>query len=376
LLVIDDRLPAQGAGSGFGRMLEAVRELAAAGYALSLHPTGTAAGDRRELQDLGVNIVENDLRSHLASPASLYDVAIISRPHNFTTAIRPIRRHQPQSAIIYDAEALFHRRLEREAELLRASDPQAAERLWAEARQSRHLEQRIVRAVDRAVSVSAVEAEFLRSVAGHCPIEVIEGLARGAQMTPSPFVERRGMVLVAGWLAPYPSPNSDGLEWFVEHVLPRVTRRLPWAELSVTGAGGYEQVGRVAGPCVRFLGHLDDLGVVYDRARVAIVPLRYGAGIKNKAIEALQHGVPVVTTNVGAEGIPGAGGNALTVCDDPAAFADRLVALLDDRRAWESARAAVAELNAGWGRVRTSSWPEIVETALKEKTIGRVAVRS
>lgn len=375
VLVVDDRPPTQGAGSGFGRMLEAIRELAAAGYALSLYPTATAAGERRQLQDLGVDIIEDDLVPHLASPACLYDVAIISRPHNFNTAIRPLRRHNPQAAIIYDAEALFHRRLEREADLVRDRDPQAAERLLTQASHARRLERRIVRSVDRAVSVSAVEADFLRSVPGHCPIEVIELLASEPRMTPSPFAQRRGMVLVAGWLGSSPSPNSDGLEWFVQYVLPHVRRRLPWAELSVTGARASDQVGHLAGPSLRLLGHVEGLSAVYDRARVAIVPVRYGAGIKIKAIEALQHGVPVVTTSIGADGIPGSGGAALSVCDEPLAFADRVLSLLDDRWTWECARTAVAELTARWGRTATRSWPDIVQTALKEKTIDSVAVR-
>jgi GT2 family glycosyltransferase len=374
LLVVDDRPPTQGMGSGFGRMLEAMRELAGAGYALSLYPTSTADGDRRELQDLGVDVVERDLVSHLASPGCLYDAAIISRPNNFLAA-RPVRRFLPYAPIIYDAEALFHRRLEREAELLRERDPQTAAARSAEARRTRLLERRIVRDADRAVAVSSVEADFLRSVPGHCPVEVVEGFSRQTMITPYSFGQRQGALLVAGWLAPYPSPNSDGLEWFAEHVLPLVAGRLPWAKVSVTGAGAYEQVGHLEAPGLRFLGHVEDLHGVYARTRVAVVPVRYGAGIKNKAIEALQHGVPVITTSVGAEGIPGAGGPALSVCDDPVAFADRLEALLDDRGAWESARAATADLVSRWREARTRSWPEIVETALKEKTVDRVALR-
>jgi gamma-glutamylcysteine synthetase len=65
----------------------------------------------------------------------------------------------------------------------------------------------------------------------------------------------------------------------------------------------------------------------------------------------------------------------LAVCDDPAAFAARVVSLLDDRQAWNAARAAAESLNARWSSGRRRSWPEIVETALKEKTLGRLAVQ-
>jgi hypothetical protein len=63
------------------------------------------------------------------------------------------------------------------------------------------------------------------------------------------------------------------------------------------------------------------------------------------------------------------------VCDHPSEFAERVVTLLEDRRAWDSARAAAEELNARWRSSRTRSWPDIVETALQEKTVDRLALQ-
>lgn len=377
VIIVDDRIPTRGTGSGFGRMLDAIRELTDAGYAVSLYPTATPQGERTELQDLGVNIIEGDIGRHLAEPATLYDAAIVSRPHNFPL-IRRLRRYQPQSAIIYDAEALFHRRLEREAELLRATDAEAVEQALTLARHARRLEARTVRSADRVVSVSSVEAAFFRSIRGHCPVDVIEPLTPDVRITTRPFADRMGMLLVAGWLAPYPSPNSDGLEWFVDRVLPAITERLPWARLTVTGANPDKELAGFAGPSLQFIGHVENLADVYDRARVAVVPVRYGAGIKMKALEALQYGVPVVATPVGAEGITGAGGPAVAVCDDPGAFADRVVSLLDDRSAWEVARAAITELHERWNVKNRRAWATVVDAALRDKikkTVDRIALQ-
>jgi GT2 family glycosyltransferase/glycosyltransferase involved in cell wall biosynthesis len=375
VLIVDSRLPDPGLGSGYGRMLDMVLELADAGYALSLHPTDTAEGDRCALQDLGVDIVENDLVAHLRPPPCLYDAAIVSRPHNFTSSIRALRRFQPQAVVIYDAEALFHRRLERQAELVTESDPVAGDLMLFEAETMRRIEQRIVPAADRVVSVSEGEADFLRSVRGAPAVDVLAPFDPEIQMTQSPFTRRSGMLLVAGWLPPYPSPNSDGLEWFVECVLPAVKQAIPWTRLSVTGAQPNEQLLGLESPWVRFVGHVDDLRAVYDQTRVVVVPMRFGAGVKRKVTEALQHGVPVVTTSVGAEGISGAGGPALSVCDEPAEFAGRVVTLLEDRQSWHAARAAAESWNVSWSTDRTRSWAEIVETALQEKTVDRLALQ-
>jgi hypothetical protein len=69
----------------------------------------------------------------------------------------------------------------------------------------------------------------------------------------------------------------------------------------------------------------------YGRTRACIVPLRYGAGVKIKTVEALQYGVPTVSTSVGAEGIDLRGTAALLVADDARQFGLGLVSLLTDR---------------------------------------------
>ncbi len=373
VLIVDDRLPNPGLGSGFGRMLDALRDLSGAGYATYFYPTASGAGEVSELQELGVEVIEQELGKHLADPANFYDVAIVSRPHNFKH-VRRLRRFQPHAAVIYDAEALFHRRLEREAELLAASDPAAAELTLRKAEDARRLERRVVRAVDRVISVSKVEARFLRSIPRHCPVDVIEPLAPDVRMTRRAFSERDGMVFVAGWLGPYPSPNSDGLEWFAAHALPLIEERLGSVRLSITGGDPPREVQELAGESIRFVGHVKDLAQMYDAARLAIVPVRYGAGIKIKALEALQHGVPVVTTSVGAEGIDGAGGPAVSVCDDPGEFAEHALALLRDERTWDTARTAITALHERWESRVQAPWAAIVETALQEKTIDRVAL--
>ncbi len=373
ILIIDDRLPDPGSGGGLGRALDAIRELSAAGCAVSLYPSIDSSGDRSTLQDLGVDVVEGDLIAHLSEPHVAYDVAIVSRPNNFHF-VKRLRWLQQQCAVIYDAEALFYRRLEREAVVLRDSHPHRAATAELQARGYRKLELRIGRSVDRIVAASAVEADALRQMSPRCPVDVIEGRSLDARFTHRPFERRWGMVLVAGWLAPYPSPNSDGLEWFLERVLPLVKDQLPWVQLRVTGRSPHHELASHESPWVRFVGHVDDLAELYDSAQLAVVPMRFGAGIKNKALEAVLHGVPVVATTVGGEGVPGAGGLGVSVADDPAEFAQRVVTLLGDVKAWEAARATLNALNLENRSGPSQSWPAIMEATLMEKTLGSIAV--
>ena len=111
------------------------------------------------------------------------------------------------------------------------------------------------------------------------------------------------MGYVAGWSAGPSGPNADGLRWFVRDVLPRVKAEVPWVRLRVTGSMMPVEISALADPNVRCEGEVNDLAAFYDGLRVAIAPLRFGAGVKLKTVQALQHGVPIVCTSIGAEAI-------------------------------------------------------------------------
>jgi GT2 family glycosyltransferase len=358
ILLIDDRVPDASIGSGAGRMLLALRELADAGYAPTVIVGDRDTGDPIPLGRLGVEVSHEDLSEHLSRPEILYDVVVISRPNNVDAALALVRRHQPQACVMYDAEALYHRRMERQAQL--AVDAGAAARLLADAEAMRATEARIVAAVDSVVCVSEEEARWVRSSGASCPVEVALPLDPEAELGTRGFLERRGMLFVAGWLAGADSPNGDGLAWFGREVLPLIVTRIPWVQLYVTGACPPDALGWLESPNIKFVGNVLDLAPLYDSIRVAIIPLRYGSGVKLKALEAVARGVPVVTTSVGIEGVPDVGENAVDVTDDPAEFARATIALMEDRVLWEQRRQALQRVRSRWHATRRR-WPDIVD---------------
>jgi glycosyltransferase involved in cell wall biosynthesis len=120
---------------------------------------------------------------------------------------------------------------------------------------------------------------------------------------------------------------------------------------------------------VRLEGFVDDLAGFYDRIRVVIAPIRYGAGVKLKTVEALQYGLPTVSTTVGAEGIDTRGLAAIDVVDDPEQFAERIAVLLTDPHAWQERREAIAQLVRAWGvPPRGETWTGALERALSRRS--------
>ena len=127
------------------------------------------------------------------------------------------------------------------------------------------------------------------------------------------------------------------VRWFVAEVWPRVRARLPEARFHCIGSHTppeIEALGEVAGVLVH--GHVADLDPYMAGARVAVAPLRYGAGVKGKVNLSMAHGQPVVATACAVEGMHLRDGQDVLVADDPQAFADAVVRLHQDEALWNT----------------------------------------
>ena len=147
--------------------------------------------------------------------------------------------------------------------------------------------------------------------------------------------------------------NDDGLRSFLTSVWPLVLARAPGATLRVLGREPSREL-RVAterfSHSVSLEGFVPDLGELFGRAAATINPLRFGSGIKLKVIEALGRGVPVVSTELGAEGITSGAAHGVLVADDPSEFADAMVGLTSIRFNDEVSQAARAHFEATYSR--------------------------
>jgi glycosyltransferase involved in cell wall biosynthesis len=128
------------------------------------------------------------------------------------------------------------------------------------------------------------------------------------------------------------APNREGLELLAE-VLPLVWESVPELRLTVAGRGA--QPPRDGDPRVSILGFVDDLAPLYERAACAVVPLVRGGGSPVKFVEALAHGVPVVSTPRGAAGLDVVAGRDYVEGQGPEGFAEALVTALDPARGGE-----------------------------------------
>jgi SAM-dependent methyltransferase len=116
----------------------------------------------------------------------------------------------------------------------------------------------------------------------------------------------------------------------VSQVMPLIWQEVPDARVTVVGSNPPHEVLQLAGPRVDVIGFARDLDPLYTRARMTVNPLRYGAGVKGKIVESLRHGIPVVTTPIGAEGIGLSNGRDALVGETARELADHAILLFKD----------------------------------------------
>lgn len=182
---------------------------------------------------------------------------------------------------------------------------------------------------DCIIAVSEIDAQRLVSINPALRVAVIENGVDTRQCPPLPdAVEQR--LLFVGTMG-Y-APNVDAMLWFCDQVLPRIQDAVPPVQLSI--------VGRAPAPAIRKLarrknvsvtGQVADTTPYYRDASVVVVPLRAGGGTRLKILEAMAFGRPVVSTTLGCEGLAARDGEHLLIADSPAAFADAVIRLLNDR---------------------------------------------
>lgn len=144
-----------------------------------------------------------------------------------------------------------------------------------------------------------------------------------------------------GW-----EPNAAGLLWFLTESWPLIKAKEPDVEIDVIGKNPDERLQSIAlhDDSIHLRGFVDDLEDYFPKSRISIAPLQFGSGMKVKVLSAMARGIPIVTTDVGAEGIAVENGVHMLVDNEPNKIADDVVRLLNDEPLWTTLRDKSREL--------------------------------
>lgn len=229
------------------------------------------------------------------------------------------------------------------------------------------MERNYIQRADSVLAVSEPDRDFFAEFADPAKIHVIPTGVDVDYFQPVPNSEKLNTLVFTGsmdWL-----PNEDGIFWFVEQVLPRIRQQIPDVSLWVVGRRAstkLQELGKRE-PGVHVTGTVDDIRPYVARGSVYVVPLLVGGGTRIKIFEAMAMGKAVVSTTIGAEGLPVTSGEDVILADQPEAFARSVVGLLQDaaerRRIGKAARHLV-EKDYSWESV-AGQLAEVLESTAR-----------
>jgi sugar transferase (PEP-CTERM/EpsH1 system associated) len=221
----------------------------------------------------------------------------------------------------------------------------------------RRFETATCRAVGHVFACSQADADKLRRLRHQTPITVIPNAVEVARYRepdlPSANLPHPALVFTGKMDF---RPNVDAALWFADAILPRIRETIPGAHFVIVGMNPHPRLDPLRGqPGIMITGEVPDIRPYIQGADLYITPLRMGSGTRFKLLEAMAMGKAVVSTRIGAEGIPVEDGRHLLLADTPGAFAGAVIDLLGDAPRRESLGAQGAALVS-----EQFDWPGII----------------
>ena len=339
LLVVDHHVPFFDQDAGSRNTWHQLRLFVEMGYNVKFigdnffpHEPYTTA-----LQQLGIEVLhgieyhQGKWREWIRAHAADIRVAYVQRPHIALPYIDELRA-STKARIVYYGHDLHHLRFRRQYEITGDAS------LLREAEKWKAMECEIFRKADLVTYLSPVETEAVKQLVPEAHVATIPMFVHEYFRSEPPsfdMKDRTDLICVGGFGH---APNVDATKWTISEIMPLVWKRLPEAVVHFVGSQMPDEIKALGSEHVVMHGQLsdDDLAALYAQCRISLVPLRYGAGMKGKVVEAFEQGLPVVSTSVGLEGFTGLPAD-IAPADTPEEFANHIVKLLEDDDAAEKA---------------------------------------
>lgn len=281
-----------------------------------------------ELTQMGVEVLYgnyyyNNWKSWLKENAHYFDYIYLQRPHIAVKYIDLVKKYS-DAKIFYFAHDLHYVREMREYELTGDKAHLKASEHWKSIEYdlfSKADVEHLVGSYEQGVVQEAFPDKAVRNI----PLYIYEQLRDDINKK---FEERKDIMYVGGFGHP---PNIDAVLWFGKEVFPKILEKYPDIKWYVVGSKVTEEIQAMASDNIIVTGFLsdEDLEALYKKCRMAVVPLRVGAGVKGKVVEATYYQIPLVTTSIGAEGLS-IEEHAFEVVDDAREMAELINELYTD----------------------------------------------
>lgn len=330
ILIVDALMPEPARDSGSLRMFNILQLLQELGWRISFMADNrrASASEIALLGRAGAHTLckpwSPPLAGWLRREGSTLNAVMLCRHYVAQPHFDLVRRLAPTAKLLFDTVDLHFLREQRAAE--HTSNTALAK----QAAQTRQRELALIRASDVTFVVSPIEHALLTAQLPDTQIELLSNV-HAVFGRSNGFAERRDLVFVGGFGHP---PNVDAVHWLVDEIYPLIHVQRPDIALHLIG-----DIPEAARPAlshdgIHIHGRVEQLDPWMNGCRMALAPLRYGAGVKGKVNMAMSHGLPVVGTSLAAEGMQLHDGENILLGDTAEAFAKAVLRLYDDELLW------------------------------------------
>ena len=278
------------------------------------------------LEQMGIEVLygpfyKNNWKRWIRENGQYFDYVFLSRPYIAIKYIKLIKKYT-KAKLFYLGHDLHYIRELREHEIKKDKYFLKESEKW------KKMEYYLMKNCDVSYFVSTAEIKIIKETDSSINCKMIPINIFMKKELRKFDNARKDLLFVGGFKH---TPNIDAVLWFVNNIYDVVRKSIPDIKLFIIGSNVSEIIKKLDSQNIKVIGYVEDnvLEEYYNKCRVGIVPLRYGAGVKGKVAEAMYNQIPVITTSIGAEGLPEIENN-LIIEDDPEQFAEKLVNMYND----------------------------------------------
>lgn len=333
MLFMDHNVPTHDKDAGSFIAFEYLKLFSKQGYKIIFwpHNLGKIEPYTETLQQLGIEVIygsrDASFDDFITKNGKYVDMAIISRPHVAEAYLKKIKTNSG-AKIIYIPHDLHYLREARAAEIMTSSE-QAIQ-----AMETKKTELSIMEQSDVSLFFSDKEVEIVKKESSKINADVIPWIEILQDIDGKDFRKRKGLLFIGGFIH---QPNEDAVLWFHEEVFPKLKNVIPDLQIEIIGNKPTEKIQNLNCEDFKVIGFVEDedLPEYFNSARVFVAPLRFGAGFKGKIARSMSYGLPVVTTEIGAEGIGLIDRENAMITNDAQQFADKIIELYQGEQLWD-----------------------------------------
>lgn len=328
IVFVSNSLPTFDKDSGANRLKEIIEEFLNCNFKCYFLKNDTDSSSKywNYFSEIGVTIVNI---SEVEKIQSLENVNYVwfNGPNSFKKNLKFVSQHLPKSKIIYDMVDVHFLRYKRSLLLspFKISD-------YKRYFKYKKIETKLIKKASIVVAISEKEKELISKYVSPEKVITISNIHYPkVSKTEIPTFNQRKNILFIGSKH---TPNIDAIYFLYNEIMPKVWKINKEIKVQIIG-DVVEEIKGISNPLFEFLGYVPNVESYFLNSKLMVAPLRYGAGVKGKIGQAFEYYLPVITTDIGAEGMNLTDNHHAIITNDSTEFANKIVELYKNEVLWQ-----------------------------------------